>query len=130
MGKTALITHYIQEKKALYYYATQIRDLQHIEQLALQIIKFINKHYLTNLKFSDLEQLLLFFSDQLPDDKKIIFAIDEYQEIVKVIPECSSIFQKVWDLHLQHKQIHLILCGSVISMMHSETLAYVCAAVW
>ncbi|ETR73077.1 MAG: ATPase [Candidatus Magnetoglobus multicellularis str. Araruama] len=44
--------------------------------------------------------------------------------MVKVIPGCSSIFQRVWDLNFQHKQIHLILCGSVLSMMHSETLAY------
>jgi len=124
MGKTALITQYLQNKQALYYYATQVRAHQHVEQMANQMIKFLDKPYMQNMQFSDLEQLLVFFSEQLTDDKKIIFAIDEYQEIVKVIPECSSIFQKVWDLHLQHKQIHLILCGSVISMMHSETLAY------
>jgi len=124
MGKTALITQYLQNKPALYYYATQVRGGQHIEQMANQMIIFLNKPYLENMHFLNLEQLLIFFAEHLPENKKIIFAIDEYQEIVKVIPECSSILQKVWDLHLQHKPIHLILCGSVISMMHSETLAY------
>ncbi|MBF0449789.1 MAG: ATP-binding protein [Candidatus Magnetomorum sp.] len=124
MGKTTLISRYIQNKRALYYYATEVRGRQHIEQLTLQIMRFLNKPHLHDLQFSDMEQLLIFFSEQLPQEQKIIFAIDEYQEIVKVIPEFSSILQKVWDLHFKSKNIHLILCGSVISMMHSETLAY------
>ena len=36
----------------------------------------------------------------------------------------SSMLQKVWDLHLKESQIHLILCGSMLSMMHSEALNY------
>jgi AAA+ ATPase superfamily predicted ATPase len=31
---------------------------------------------------------------------------------------------KVWDLKLKFLDLHLILCGSVISMMYSETLSY------
>jgi len=32
--------------------------------------------------------------------------------------------QKVWDMYFKETQIHLILCGSTISMMHSEILNY------
>ncbi|ETR73078.1 MAG: hypothetical protein OMM_07169 [Candidatus Magnetoglobus multicellularis str. Araruama] len=75
IGKTALITQYIQEKQALYYYATQIRNNQHVEQMASQMISFFNLPYLENMKFSDLEQLLIFFSEQLPDDKKLFLPL-------------------------------------------------------
>jgi hypothetical protein len=125
MGKTALISAYINNKPTIYYYATEITRHQHIEQLASQILRFINKPHLKDIKFSDMEQLLIFFSEEIRQrQEKLIFAIDEYQEIVKVIPEFSSILQKVWDIHLKSMKIHMILCGSALSMMHSETLAY------
>lgn len=124
VGKTALISAYIQDKPSVYYYSTETKIPQQLQQLTSQILGFLNKSYLNTLNFSDFEQLLVFFADQLPSDKKVVFVIDEYQELVKLLPDFSSMLQKVWDLHLQSRRIHLILCGSVLSMMHSETLSY------
>lgn len=124
VGKTALISKFISDKPAIYFYATESKLNQQLEILTSDIVKFFNKEYLKDIKFKGFEQFFIFLSDNLPNDKKIVFVIDEYQNLAKIDKSFSSILQRVWDLHLKDKKIHLILCGSVISMMYSETLSY------
>jgi AAA+ ATPase superfamily predicted ATPase len=57
------------------------------------------------------------------DDKKVII-IDEFQYLGKSNPAFPSIFQKIWDTLLKELNIMVILCGSLISMMESQTLSY------
>lgn len=124
VGKTALISQFIKDKPAVYYYAIEAGAQQQLSHLTREILRFLNKPYLNELSFPDIEQLIIFFAEQMPGDKKVILAIDEYQQLAKNISGCSSLFQRAWDLQLCFKNIHLILCGSVISMMHSEVLDY------
>jgi len=56
--------------------------------------------------------------------ERFVFVIDEYPYLVEVDKSISTIFQKGWDEHLKNKNIFLILSGSSISMMESETLTY------
>lgn len=50
--------------------------------------------------------------------------MDEFQYLGKANRAFPSIFQKIWDTMLKDKNIMVILCGSLISMMESQTLAY------
>ena len=57
-------------------------------------------------------------------EKKPIIVIDEFQYIGKSNPAFPSIFQRIWEEILKDKDVMVILCGSLISMMESQTLAY------
>jgi len=120
IGKTTLIREYIKEKPMLYYYATEIN-------LSMQLKAFVEDMRETldfgNVSFDSFEDALVYLSRNT-GEKKLVVVIDEYQNLAKLDKGFSSMLQKVWDLHLKQSNIHLILCGSTISMMHSEILNY------
>ena len=121
VGKTALIEEFIKDKPHIYYYATEVSSHLQLELFSQEITRFfaLPKEF----RFESFESALQFIATQ-KIDKKLIIVIDEFQNLVKVDAAFSSILQKSWDLFLSKANIHLILCGSVISMMHSQVLHY------
>ncbi len=120
VGKTTLIQKYIEDKPMLYYYATEINLSMQLKAFTSDICEKLN---LGNITFPTFEDALVYLSKHL-GEKKLVLVIDEYQNLAKLDKGFSSMLQKVWDLHLKQSNIHLILCGSTISMMHSEILNY------
>ena len=57
-------------------------------------------------------------------DSKPVIVLDEFQYLGKANPAFPSIFQRIWEEILKDKSVMVILCGSLISMMESQTLAY------
>ena len=123
VGKTTLISEYIKNKPAVFYYATEAGISKQLHLLSQQIIEYTGQSYLKDLEFKSFEQLLSVFAENIRDEKQIL-VIDEYQLLVKLEKSLSSELQKTWDTILKKKNIHLILCGSSISMMHNEALNY------
>lgn len=123
IGKTALISEYIKEKPALFIYATEANFLIQLENLKSQLLMLLGKPYLKDIKLERFEQLFALIGEYHFNDKLII-VIDEYQNLCKIDKAFSSALQRIWDMELKDKNIHLILSGSVISMMHSEVLDY------
>jgi len=119
VGKTALISEYIKNKPHLYLYATESSLKNQLQTFTNEIIKIFKLPYKIN--FNSFEEAFIFIANQ---NQKIILVIDEYQNLAKLDKSFSSMLQKVWDMYLSKSQIHLILCGSVISMMYSEVLNY------
>lgn len=123
VGKTALITEFIRDKPAIYYFATEGMMTEQIASFAKSMFKLLEKPELDDVKFSSFEQALYFLADHL-GKKKLILVFDEYQNLVKAQKSFSSVLQKAWDTRLAQSNIYLILCGSILSMMYSETLSY------
>ncbi|MBU1667881.1 ATP-binding protein [bacterium] len=123
VGKTALISEYIKNKPALFIYATEANFLIQLENLKSQLLKLLGKPYLKDIKLESFEQLFALIGEYHFNDKLII-VIDEYQNLCKIDKAFSSSLQRIWDRELKDKNIHLILSGSVISMMNSEVLDY------
>jgi len=123
VGKTALIQEFIKNKPAIFFYATEANILIQLENLKYQILKLLGKPYLQEISLVSIEQLFALI-EEYDFEKKLIFVIDEYQNLAKLDKSISSRLQAIWDTALKSKKIHLILCGSVVSMMHSEVLDY------
>ncbi|DAB35125.1 MAG TPA: ATPase [Sulfurospirillum sp. UBA12182] len=123
VGKTALIQEFIKNKPAIFFYATEANILIQLENLKSQILTLINKPYLKDISLQSIEQLFALI-EEYDFQKKLVFVIDEYQNLAKLDKSTSSRLQAIWDIPLKSKNIHLILCGSVVSMMHSEVLDY------
>ncbi len=123
VGKTALIYEYIKNKPSLFIYATEAAFSIQLENVKPQLLQLIDKPYLNEIKLESFQQLFNLLNEY-DFTKKLVLVIDEYQNLCKVDKSFSSQLQMVWDTQLKHKNIHLILSGSVISMMHSEVLDY------
>lgn len=122
IGKTTLISEFIKNKPSLYFLATEESEIQNRNAFKELVSEFTNNNYLNQLNVSDWTYL---FHEILkyPSQKKVI-VIDEFQYLGKVNPAFPSIFQKIWDTILKDENIMVILCGSLISMMESQTLRY------
>jgi AAA+ ATPase superfamily predicted ATPase len=123
VGKTALIYEYIKNKPALFLYATEANFLIQLENLKPQLLRLIDKPFLKDIKIESFSQFFILLNEY-NFNKKLVLVIDEYQNLCKIDKAFSSELQRIWDMQLQRQNLHLILSGSVISMMHSEILDY------
>ena len=124
VGKTALINEFLSRHKGcnLYFLATQEAEEQNRKVFRDQVADLIGNDL---LKAADADWLTIFklFSEHLPAERKII-VMDEFQYIGKSNPAFPSVMQKIWDTVIKDKNIMLILCGSLITLMQQQTLDY------
>lgn len=123
VGKTTLITEFIKNKKALFFLASEESEVQNRNAFKEKAADFINNNLLKNADVKSWDVIFKAIADTSFDSKPII-VIDEFQYIGKANPAFPSIFQRIWEELLKNKSIMVILCGSLISMMESQTLAY------
>lgn len=123
VGKTALITQFIQKKRALYFLATEESEAQNCAAFRALAADITGNELLRSSQTTD---WLLIFKTLLDrkSSERLIIAIDEFQYLARANPAFPSIMQKVWDTLLSKSNVMLILCGSSISMMESAVLAY------
>jgi hypothetical protein len=56
--------------------------------------------------------------------ERLVVVLDEFGYLAQANPAFPSILQRLWDTRLQHTRIALVLCGSYVSLMEREVLAY------
>ena len=123
VGKTTLITEFIKNKKALFFLASEESEVQNRNSFKEKAAEFINNDLLKNAEVKNWDVIFRAITDAAFDSKPII-VMDEFQYIGKANPAFPSIFQRIWEELLKNESIMVILCGSLISMMESQTLAY------
>ena len=123
VGKTELIRHFIQDKTALYFLATEESEAMNRQAFQQQVADFLESDLLRGAVIDRWEiifqQLVL-----VANEKRLVIVIDEFQYIGKSNPAFLSVFQKIWDTLLSKANVMVILCGSLVSMMMSQTLNY------
>ncbi len=123
VGKTTLIKEFIKNKDAMYFLATEELETGNMRRFTNTLAEFTKQDYLKNTSFSDWEDLFKLFAYYKPDTKKVL-VIDEFQYLVNVNSAFATIFQRIWDEVLKDKNVMVILCGSLISMMTTQVLSY------
>ncbi len=123
VGKTALITEFILHKPAVFFLATEENEASNRKNLKNNIADFTNNTLLKSVNIDDWDVLFSEFVKKSETAKKIL-VIDEFQYLCKANRSFSSLLQRIWETILKDENIMLILCGSHMSMMESETLNY------
>lgn len=123
VGKTALIKEFIRGKKALYFLATEESEAMNRQAFQLLAADFLQDELLEAARIDRWEPLFKRLGDAAKGEK-LVLVMDEFQYIGKNNPAFLSVFQKIWDSILSPSNVMVILCGSLISMMQSQTLNY------
>ena len=123
VGKTTLISRFIKDKKALFFLASEESESQNRNAFKDKVAEFINSDLLRNADIKNWDTLFKTIMDT-PFDTKPVIVLDEFQYLGKANPAFPSIFQRIWEEILKDRSVMVILCGSLISMMESQTLAY------
>lgn len=123
VGKTTLISEFIKDKNALFFLASEESETQNRMEFKNKAAEFIDSDLLRESSFSNWDTIFKTIINTEFKTKPII-VIDEFQYLGKANPAFPSIFQRIWEEILKDKSVMVILCGSLISMMVSQTLSY------
>lgn len=121
IGKTALITEFIRDKRALYFLATEESEEQNRVTFQRQVAAFTGDELLGQVSVDNWDIL---FDRLTQDGERLVVALDEFQYLGKANPAFPSVFQHLWDTMLSKRNVMVILCGSLISLMESQVLSY------
>jgi len=123
IGKTALITEFGKNKKMLYFLATEESENENRDQFKDLVADYTDNELLKSAKV-DNWSIIFDTLVKYPTRNKKLIILDEFQYIGRANPAFPSIFQKIWDTILKDKEVMVILCGSLTSLMEAQTLAY------
>jgi hypothetical protein len=123
VGKTTLISEFIKGKKALFFLASEESESQNRAAFKEKVADFLDSELLRSAEIKNWDILFRSIVD-VPFESKPVIVLDEFQYLGKANPAFPSIFQRIWEETLKDRSVMVILCGSLISMMESQTLAY------
>lgn len=122
VGKTALINHFIDNKKAIYFMGIESNEKQNLENFSKSIIEFSSGIQAETSFLS--YQTALEYAFKLAENDRIILAIDEYPYVARASKSLASTLQRLIDKYKDNSKLMLILCGSSMSYMEDHVLAY------
>lgn len=122
-GKTTLIKEFIKDKNAFYFFADKQNESLQINRFKNQLAEHFKDEFLKKIEINDWDTIFDYFISKI-EDEKFVLVIDEFQYLCLMNKGFSSIFQRIYDEKIADKNIMVILCGSLISMMYSEVLSY------
>ena len=122
VGKTALISRFIEDKNAIYFMGVESNAKQNLENFSKSILSFSTG---MDAETSFLSfQAALEYVFKLSEKERIILAIDEYPYVARSSKSLASTIQLLIDQYKDTSKLMLILCGSSMSYMEDHVLAY------
>ena len=122
VGKTALINHFINDKKAIYFMGVESNEKLNLENLSRSIIEYQN-NITGDFTFASY-QAALEYVFQMAKTERLVLVIDEYPYVAKNTQSLASTIQLLIDQNMKDSKLMLILCGSSMSYMEDQVLAY------
>lgn len=112
VGKTELVRH-CGDSDALYFFVARKTETLLCQDFVREAEEKLGGAIGWPDNFAQLFRYLLIQSEQRP----ITLIIDEFQDFQKVNPSIFSEIQREWDTHKSTSHMHLIVSGSIFSMM-------------
>jgi len=121
IGKTTLISHFIQDKPAIFFSAQEANDVINLKIFSEQIYQFFELESAGLPAFTDWNNAFTFLAEKART-KRFILVFDEFPYAVGANKGLKSILQNVIDHKLKDSNIFIILSGSHIGFMENEVL--------
>lgn len=122
VGKTAILNEFTKEKPAICFTGVETNEKQNLENFSKCILEYVTKKTV-NTSF-DSFQAALEYVFELAKEERIILVIDEYPYVARASKSLASTLQLLIDKYKDTSRLFLILCGSSMSYMEDQVLAY------
>lgn len=122
VGKTTLINEFCQDKKNIYFVATEVTANENLKQFSKAVFQSIMPG-ISPPSFGRYEELFSYLNG-LCQDERLVLVIDEYPYLAGSYKAISSILQAHIDQKWLNSKLFLILCGSSMSFMENQVLGY------
>lgn len=122
IGKTAIINEFVANKPAICFTGVETNEKQNLENFSKCILEFgIGTPIDTS--FASF-QAALEYVFSLAEKQRIILVIDEYPYVARASKSLDSTLQLLIDKYKNTSKLFFILCGSSMSYMEDQVLAY------
>lgn len=122
VGKTALISEFIKDKKAIFFTGVETNEKQNLANFSSCIMEYASK-ITPNISFSDF-QTALEYVFEISRENRTVVVIDEYPYVARASKSLASTLQFLIDKNKDNSKLFLILCGSSMSYMEDHVLSY------
>lgn len=122
VGKTALINHFIDKKPVIYFMGFETNEKQNLENFSKSILAY-NSDVEMNTSFTSFQSGLEYVF-KLSQKERLVLVIDEYPYVARASMSLASTLQLLIDKYKDTSKLMLILCGSSMSYMEDNILAY------
>ena len=123
VGKTALISEFIKDKKTVYFTGQETSAKDNLESLSQSIFTLSNDFIASTPVFTGFNEALETVFN-IAQNRRIILAIDEYPYLENSYPGISSLLQILIDKHKDSSKLFIILCGSSLSFMENQVFGH------
>jgi AAA+ ATPase superfamily predicted ATPase len=123
VGKSTLIREFVKEKRVIFYTATKVGPDRNLALFTKEVLEVLDPA-ISVASFPTFESILDLITDRIhDDDSKTVLVIDELPYWAEKDEALLSVLQKYIDTRWLHKNLMLILCGSVLSFMEKKVLS-------
>lgn len=122
VGKTALLTKFIENKKAIYFMGVESNAQQNLDNFSRIILEYASG-IAGETSFASF-QAALEYVFKLAEKERVVLVIDEYPYVARSSKSLASTLQLLIDQYKDRSKLMLILCGSSMSYMEDHVLAY------
>lgn len=122
IGKTFLISKFIENKPAIFFTAQEVNDRTNLELFTRRVCEFFGLPA-DGLQFRSWDSAFEFIADRAKE-QRLVLALDEFPYACAANTALPSILQAAIDHRLRHTKLFLILCGSQVGFMEREVLGY------
>lgn len=122
VGKTAIINEFVMDKSTISFTGVETNEKQNLENFSKCIFEFITNQS-ANSSFASFQDALEYVFE-LAKEQRIVLVIDEYPYVARASRSLASTIQLLIDKYKDTSKLFLILCGSSMSYMEDEVLAY------
>lgn len=122
VGKTALINEFSKDKDTIFFTGVETNAKQNLENFSRCIMEY-QTGFALDSSFASF-QAALEYVFQLAQKKRLVLVIDEYPYVARASKSFTSTLQLLIDKNKDSSKLFLILCGSSMSYMEDNVLAY------
>lgn len=122
VGKTALLNEFTKDKETIFFTGVETNMRQNLDNFSGCIMDF-QTGMKTDATFSSF-QTALEYVFELAKHRRLILVIDEYPYVARASKSLASTLQLLIDKNKNDSKLFLILCGSSMSYMEDQVLAY------
>ncbi len=122
VGKTAIINKFIKGKSSICFTGVETNEKQNLENFSKCILEYVTNKPI-NTSFDSFQAALEYVFD-LAESERLVLVIDEYPYVARASKSLASTLQLLIDKYKDTSKLFLILCGSSMSYMEDQVLAY------
>ncbi len=122
VGKTAIINEFVRDKNAIFFTGVETNEKQNLENFSKCIYEF-STGIDADASFSSFQSALEYVF-RISENNRLVLCIDEYPYVARASKSFASTLQLLIDKYKETSKLFLILCGSSMSYMEDNVLAY------